>query len=121
MSLTVHRLSINSIHKFGFCFMDTEPAVNSNFTTAPDENMGKTELLTLWALPRNSKLGAIWWFYSWPIRFVLAITLPNPRTCRKLYVVTFLFCILWIGVVAYLIFWMLVIIGKDNKKRKNIL
>lgn len=77
-----------------------------------EDVMSKREVLTLWQVPRNSIIGTFWWFYSWPIRFVLAMTLPNPRTRRRFYVATFLLCIVWIGVVAYLIFWMLVVIGK---------
>lgn len=69
-------------------------------------------MVTLWQGPKKSMLSTFFWFYSWPIRCVLAMTLPNPLARRRYYIVTFLFSILWIGVVAYLIFWMLVIIGK---------
>lgn len=76
--------------------------------------------LSLWKLPNDaSTLLLLWWFYSWPIRFVLTITLPNPQTCRKMYVLTFILCIIWIGFVAYLIFWMLVVIGKIRKVLSN--
>lgn len=76
-------------------------------------NKEKTPELCLWSMPETkSPWIKIWWFYSWPIRFILFLTLPNPLKYRKFYPLTFLLCIIWIGLVAYLIFWMLVVIGK---------
>lgn len=105
-------------------FHPTEAAImnnekNSSTSPSNDDDLVKEDVVTLWQVPKNSIIGTFFWFYSWPIRCVLAITLPNPKTCRRFYLVTFVFCILWIGVVAYLIFWMLVIIGKSSNIRNS--
>lgn len=66
---------------------------------------------SLWRLPNKSGVGLLWWALIWPIKLVLTITIPNPKTFRKLYPLTFLMCIIWIGMNAYLIVWMVTIIG----------
>lgn len=66
---------------------------------------------SLWRIPIASRLKTIWWIYTWPIKFILTITIPNPKTYRRLYPVTFLMCIIWIGLNAYMIVWMLTVIG----------
>lgn len=71
------------------------------------EEMGDS----LWRLPNRSGLGRLWWAFTWPIKFVLTITIPNPKTFPRMYPFTFLMCIIWIGANAYLIVWMVTIIG----------
>lgn len=66
---------------------------------------------SLWRVPVSNRLKSIWWTYTWPIKFILTITVPNPKTYRRLYPVTFLMCILWIGLNAYMVVWMLTVIG----------
>lgn len=67
----------------------------------------------LFSLPHDqSKLMKFWWAFTFPIKFVLSIIIPNPITCRKLYPLSFIMCILAIGVNAYMIVWMLTAVGK---------
>lgn len=66
---------------------------------------------SLWHLPDTTTIGRLWWAYIWPIKFVLTITIPNPKTFRNLYPLTFIMCIIWIGINAYLIVWMVTVIG----------
>lgn len=66
---------------------------------------------SLWHLPIANKLKLVWWIYTWPIKFVLTMTIPNPKTFRKLYPLTFIMCIIWIGLNAYMIVWMITIMG----------
>ncbi|KAJ6640772.1 Sodium/potassium/calcium exchanger 5 [Pseudolycoriella hygida] len=70
----------------------------------------KTQRLGLYPCPKDSLPRTIFWYYSWPIRVVLFCTMPNPKTQRRFYILTFLCCIVWIGVVTYLIFFMLIVI-----------
>lgn len=77
--------------------------------------MLKRQRLGLYPCPKDSRARTIFWYYSWPIRAVLFCTLPNPKTMRKLYVLTFLICIVWIGVITYLIFFMLIVICKYKR------
>lgn len=68
---------------------------------------------SLWHLPATRTIPkVIWWFYTWPIKFLLTMTIPNPKTYRRLYPLTFLLCIIWIGSNAYLVVWMVTVIGK---------
>lgn len=67
---------------------------------------------SLWIIPEEeSRIRKLFWFYSWPIRFILTCTIPNPRTYRSLYWLTFIICIIYIGLITYFIFWMMVVIG----------
>lgn len=70
------------------------------------------ERKSLWRIPIANRLKTIWWIYTWPIKFILTITIPNPKTFRKLYPLSFIMCIMWIGLNAYMIVWMLTVIGE---------
>lgn len=67
--------------------------------------------MTLWKISRETKLRTVWWFYSWAIRFVLTFTIPNPIYMRRWYPLTFIMCIIFIGLTSFLTFWMMSIIG----------
>lgn len=69
---------------------------------------------SLWRLPVSDRLKTAWWAYTWPIKFILTLTIPNPKTYRRLYPLTFFMCVLWIGVNTYMIVWMITMIGKLN-------
>lgn len=71
---------------------------------------------SLWRIPIANRLKTIWWIYTWPIKCILTITIPNPKTFRRLYPLTFLMCILWIGLNAYMIVWMLTVIGMTRRR-----
>lgn len=71
---------------------------------------------SLWHLPAtNSGLRIFWYCYTWPLKFLLTMTIPNPKTYRRLYPLTFLMCIIWIGSNAYLVVWMVTVIGKMSR------
>lgn len=83
------------------------------YTRDDDVNDENKVRKSLWHLPVNGSVAKIlWWFYTWPIKFVLTMTIPNPKTYRRLYPLTFLMCIIWIGSNAYLVVWMVTAIGK---------
>lgn len=79
-----------------------------------DETSGKKVRKSLWRIPCADRLKTIWWFYTWPIKLILTMTIPNPKTFRKMYPFTFIMCIIWIGINAYMIVWMITILGKKN-------
>lgn len=72
---------------------------------------------SLWNFPAVSGLRTVWWFYTWPIKFVLTMTIPNPKTYRRLYPLSFLMCIIWIGSNAYMVVWMVTVIGTIERSR----
>lgn len=75
-----------------------------------DETVAKRPK-SLWRISRDSKFKTFWWFYTWPIRFLLTFTIPNPKTMRAWYPLTFVLCILFIGLNSFMIYWMVAIIG----------
>lgn len=73
----------------------------------------KKKRLGLWGHPSEDSWGrTIFWYYSYPIRLVLTCTMPDPKIHRRWYPYTFIVCVIWIGVITYLLFWMLIIIGE---------
>lgn len=71
---------------------------------------------SLWLWPADHTVARkLWWIYTWPIKFLLTMTIPNPKTYRRLYPITFLLCIIWIGSNAYLVVWMVTVIGKTSR------
>lgn len=62
------------------------------------------------------------WLVTLPIDTLLYLTIPRPRsggTESKLYIATFLISVAWIGVICYLISWMITVTGLTlyNKKK----
>ncbi|XP_073098045.1 sodium/potassium/calcium exchanger 4 isoform X4 [Manis javanica] len=53
------------------------------------------------------------WVFTWPLIFLLCITIPNCSKPRweKLFMVTFISATLWIAVFSYLMVWLVTIIG----------
>lgn len=68
---------------------------------------------SIWRYPSEKSIGLQGWFIlSWPLRFILSITIPDPQKYERLYVVSFLMCIVWIGVNSYLVSWSMTVIGE---------
>lgn len=67
---------------------------------------------SLWRLPKGNWLKIVWWFYTWPIKLILTLTIPNPKTYKKLYPLSFALCVIWIGINSYLIVWMMTTLGE---------
>ena len=66
----------------------------------------------VWEIPKGvSKVEIFWYFFTWPIRFILKYTIPNPIKYKKWFVASFIMCVIWIGGVSYVVFWMIVVIG----------
>ncbi|XP_030379119.1 sodium/potassium/calcium exchanger 3 [Scaptodrosophila lebanonensis] len=59
----------------------------------------------------ESNFMKFWWIFTFPIRLLLAMIIPNPLKIRKLYPVSFIMCIVCIGGNAYMIVWMLTAFG----------
>ncbi|XP_037916308.1 sodium/potassium/calcium exchanger 3 isoform X2 [Hermetia illucens] len=62
-------------------------------------------------------LRQIMWIVIWPIHFLFFFTIPDcerPRL-KKLFPLTFLMCIVWIGSLSYMVAWMITIIGDTLK------
>jgi Ca2+/Na+ antiporter len=53
------------------------------------------------------------WCLGWPVRALYMITIPDCREVRwrRWYPLTFFMCVVWIGILAYLVNWMMTVIG----------
>lgn len=103
---SLSRSSLDDNPIFMIYVHSTKP--EKNMDDAPSEKIEKS----LWTFPMTGRIRSLWWIYTWPIKFVLTLTIPNPKTYRKMYPVTFIMCIIWIGLNSYLIIWMMTIIGE---------
>ena len=58
-------------------------------------------------------LNQFFWILGLPMVLLFAFTIPNPKqNCSKnLYPITFLMCLLYIGLLSYFLVWMVTIIG----------
>lgn len=87
----------------------------SNCESANDHStndVSDESVKSLWTFPTGNWLKKLWWLYTWPIKFILTLTIPNPKTFKKLYPLSFALCIVWIGVNSYLIVWMVTVVGE---------
>lgn len=70
------------------------------------------EEFQIWVFPKNvAKFDIFWYFFTWPIRFSLHYTIPNPIKHKNFFPLTFVMCIIWIACTSYMVFWMVVIVG----------
>lgn len=67
---------------------------------------------SIWSWPDNSScFGKLFFVFTWPIRLILWITIPNCRKHSKLFFITFFMCIVWIGFTSYFVAWLITVIG----------
>ncbi|XP_065164112.1 sodium/potassium/calcium exchanger 3-like [Atheta coriaria] len=70
------------------------------------------ESTKIWEWPSDHTVGGkMFWCVTWPISFVLYMTTPDCRKFPKLYVITFLMCIFWIGTTSYMVAWLITVVG----------
>lgn len=55
----------------------------------------------------------VWWVLMYPSHILFFLTIPESKSerCCKLYPLTFIMSVVWIGVLSYLAVWMVTIIG----------
>ncbi|KAL6254190.1 hypothetical protein P5V15_014812 [Pogonomyrmex californicus] len=63
--------------------------------------------------PTGDTLAKIWFWFVWPLRLLLFVTIPDSRYKRwkNWYFVTFIMCVIWIAVSSYLTSWMTTVLG----------
>lgn len=79
-----------------------------------DEDDLKKRGKSLFRCPEGGILRKIWWLYTWPIKLILTCLCPDPKKYRKLYPITFIMCIAFIGANSFIIVWMLTVFGELN-------
>ncbi|KFM76596.1 Sodium/potassium/calcium exchanger 5, partial [Stegodyphus mimosarum] len=68
---------------------------------------------TICSPPSGGPWSYVWWILLYPATFLFFITIPkgSERTFRKIFPLTFITSITWIGGLSYLAVWMVTIIG----------
>nr|CAD7450430.1 unnamed protein product [Timema bartmani] len=78
-----------------------------------DEYEEDWTVVDLTTIPDDTLVQKLWWFYTWPINVLYFLTVPDSRLekRRKLYPLTFIMAIVWIGISSYITSWMITEIG----------
>ncbi|XP_057662695.1 sodium/potassium/calcium exchanger 4-like isoform X1 [Diorhabda carinulata] len=74
----------------------------------------ESEDLSLWKWPGDhNRFTKTKWLLIWPINFLFANTVPNCEKIKsnKWIPLAFFMCIVWIGVLSYVLSWMITVIG----------
>jgi Ca2+/Na+ antiporter len=113
-----------TVHDIFFLFLSSENnlSANGNGSTFQDVvDIGEPVELNDDETPRypwqrpagEGILGHIWWGLYLPLTLVFFITIPDVRYPKlaKFYPLSFFMCMAWIGAVAYVVTWMITIIG----------
>lgn len=107
---TLHgSLSKSSLSDMPIFMIYTNPSKSETNKEVNEQKEDKS----LWNCPMTGRLKTLWWIYTWPIKFLLTLTIPNPKTYRRCYPLTFVISIIWIGLNSYMIVWMMTVIGEQ--------
>lgn len=60
---------------------------------------------------RRGCVSRAWWVVSLPASLVLRVTVPDCRRWPRLFPLTFLMAVVWIGLLSYMCAWMVTVIG----------
>lgn len=71
----------------------------------------KLQRMGIWPPPKDSLPRTIFWYYTWLIRLILNCTMVNVKKYPKWYPYTFVMSIVWIGIISYLVFFMMIIVA----------
>jgi len=64
--------------------------------------------------PEGSLMKKLMWLVLWPGNLLLFLTVPDVRRggkWRQVYLLSFLVCVSWIGILSYLVTWFITVIG----------
>ncbi|KAK5646063.1 hypothetical protein RI129_004527 [Pyrocoelia pectoralis] len=103
---------LGKIEKNGNCPLIAEQGVilKSEVTLKDCEELD--EPMDVWSWPSQDSFGKQMWFLlTWPICFLLSITIPDCRRHSKLYLLTFAMCVVYIGFTSYAVAWLITAIG----------
>lgn len=71
--------------------------------------------LELFKKPSGSFLSKLFFYVMWPGNVLFYLTIPDVRRggiWKKLYLLEFFCCMVWVGGLSYLVTWWITVIGK---------
>jgi Ca2+/Na+ antiporter len=111
---TPRRTSVAVISSYGS--YAEEPITKYTETKSFNEEVSQgEENESLFRFPKGSFWKKAFYFYTFPIKLILFCTVPDPQRYPKLFPITFILCIFWIGSNSYVVSWMIAIIGNMFK------
>jgi solute carrier family 24 (sodium/potassium/calcium exchanger), member 4 len=69
----------------------------------------------------KSGISQFWFILTWPMRIILKYTIPDPVRHKNLFMLSFVMCIIWIGCVTFMVFWMTVLVGDTFNIPDNVM
>nr|NP_001015261.3 zydeco, isoform F [Drosophila melanogaster]EAA46192.4 zydeco, isoform F [Drosophila melanogaster] len=97
--------------------LDDAEAESHVAVAAADEGR-KEEGYSLLSYPKDKSCFAQFtWLIIWPIHLLFRIAIPDCKKAKnnKIFPLTFIMCIVWIGSLSYVVAWMITIIGDTLK------
>lgn len=86
-------------------------------STASDEEVEEEHYSLLHYPKEKSCFAQFTWIIIWPIHLLFRIAIPDCKKTKnnKIFPLTFIMCIVWIGSLSYVVAWMITIIGDTLK------
>ncbi|KAJ7401699.1 Sodium/potassium/calcium exchanger 4 [Pitangus sulphuratus] len=85
---------------------------NGNIPVGNQEEENEQDTLTPFSVPAG-KMNKLKWLLTWPLIFLLFVTIPNCSKPRweKWFMLTFILSTFWIALFSYFMVWMVTVIG----------
>ena len=80
------------------------------------------EAVDMLKCPEGSLMKKLMWLVLWPGNLLLFLTVPDVRRggkWRQVYLLSFLVCVSWIGILSYLVTWFITVIGNIHTSPTN--
>ncbi|CAH0557325.1 unnamed protein product [Brassicogethes aeneus] len=84
--------------------------LDAELTLKDCEDLEESTKIWEWPIEETAQ-GQLWWVLTWPISFILYMTMPDCRKHPKLSCITFAMCIIWIAGTSYTVAWLITIVG----------
>ena len=69
-----------------------------------------------WNVPEDCN--RLMYLIKWPITLLLWLTIPDCRRHKKIYILTFIVCVLWVGLVSYFVASIVQSVSKYHRKSR---
>ncbi|XP_026848617.1 sodium/potassium/calcium exchanger 4 isoform X4 [Drosophila persimilis] len=102
----------------GGVIADMSPLDNAEAEAQPVVAPPEQEGYSLLTYPKDKSCFAQFtWLIIWPIHLLFRVAIPDCKKAKnnKIFPLTFIMCIVWIGSLSYVVAWMITIIGDTLK------
>ncbi|XP_065206268.1 sodium/potassium/calcium exchanger 3-like [Planococcus citri] len=88
--------------------------IDNNVKLKPTQDQSKPpkDIIELYEAEKQNKILKLWKWFTFPIRFLLSSTVPDCKSRTRIYPLTFIMSVVWIGLCSYVACWMTTILGE---------